>query len=343
MAGVFADSFAHYSFAQIFRKWTYSQSFSGQLMSGRDGRQGLGISSGSIAVTIPHQDTQIVGLATKYPGNPGGVILYHTHVDQTIIGVKVLRDGTLTYTFLEGFPDQTTLGHSDMALQQGIFYYVESKCVISSSGGKIHVDAELRIDGNPVIVVSGTAATSTIAGSLTLGTATFNGLKLGGAGGPGFNVFNDLYILDGNSGINDGFLGDIVVEALYPNGDVGGQNNWTGSSPHYAQINEHIPDDDTTKLTSNTVGQDENFEWEDIATFAGTIPFVHYLICARKDDAGIRKVQLTGDTAATPVGSAGYLNESYNYYRTVMDQDPLGGDWSVSGFNGHKFGFKVVS
>ena len=335
MAGVFADSFAHYSISQILRKWTYAQSFSASLVSGRDGRTGLNIVSGLLAITIPHQSTYISGVAMLYTNAPGGTIMEHCHVDQTVVQLKLLSDGTLaTYVVdLGGF-----MGSSIKSLHAGIFYYIEMSSTISGGkGAPITAHTIVKVDGETYLDV--TLSYSNI-NFLTLQQATLNGVKLGQAAGGagGTTTYNDFYIVN-TIGINNTFLGDVIIGAIYAIGD--NTNEFSPGLPHFSRINEHIADDDSSTVYSDTVGQYELYTWDTIATFEGTIPFVHYLICARKDKEGLRSIVPIVGGASIEVGGEQFLNQNYLYYKVAMDTDPANGGWTVDVFNNEKFGFKI--
>lgn len=333
MAGVFADSFAHYSFSQILRKWTYATSFNGSLVSGRDGRTGLSIVSGLVTKTVPHQASYISGVAMMYVNAPGGTIMVHTHVNTQVVRLNLLPDGTLAaYIGYISF----LIGNSTNALHANTFYYIEMKSSISGGkGDPITATVVVHVDGEEWINQTQSAGNIN---DLVLQKATMNGVSLGVASFIGGTIYNDLYVCN-TQGANNDFLGDVIIEAIFANGDH--TIEFSPAGVHFSRINEQIADDDSSTVFSNTAGQYDIYDWTDIPTFEGTIPFVHYGICARKDKEGLRSIIPIVAGPSVEVGDEQFLNQDYVYYFVPMDSDPADGGWTVDQFNNEIFGFKI--
>jgi hypothetical protein len=83
----------------------------------------------------------------------------------------------------------------------------------------------------------------------------------------------------------------------------------------------------------------------DLATTAGTIKGVQYLLSARKDDAGARSIAPVARPATTDrVGTTVALGASYSYVREIAELNPEdSAAWEIADINGMKYGVKLIS
>ncbi len=343
MALRFCDSFDHYSDAQLTKKWTTGPSASAITTAGRHGN---GFSSNTLLVkTLDPQSVWTAGFAIK------GLSLANV---SSIYRLQALNITGVLLTFVEVvFNNDSTfslrIGGNVVAVTPPYdisgFHFVECATTLTGTA-TITASSTIRINTETVAVGAGSVghAVSEIAsGGAKANVHAFSAF-FGG-------TIDDLYITDGNGSVNTGYLGDVKIQCIYPNGDNTVQWTAVGSSTatHYVNINEHSPDGDTSYVYSTATGSMELFDWEDIASFSGTIKGVQYSVYARKDEEGARVINLLEGTTGTntltnAVTSKAdlYLNDDYDYHHLALDTSPTTGTgWTVAGFNADRFGFRV--
>lgn len=335
----FVDSFEHYGTADVRSKWTQGFDNFGVVISG--GRNGKGFqvnAGGAVGKTIDNfYSTWIISFAFKCTGETFANQLLSDlrSTGSSIATIQVNADATLS---IRCNGNTRIVDTSTFSLHPNIWYYMEWKTTISGSSD-LQVDSILKIDGD--IKAQGTHATGINQDTLIYPHAAANNFVCDNASGNGATIIDDVYILASSDPDLD-FRGDLAVLAIYPDGDTG-ENNWTpvgGSGDHFERINEHAPDEDTTYLESDTDGQAENFDWEDVPGTVGVIKGYQYSVRARKDNEGFRVIRQTqGDSAAAPDQETDdiYINDSYLYYTYPIDDE-----LSPSDFNARKHGFKVI-
>lgn len=331
MVLVFADSFDHYTTAQALRKWTTAGAHS----IGAGGRFGSGAilaggGGGSSRKTCTNAsgDTIIVGFAYKPGAFATGDRLFY-------IGIGGVAQATITVTptgrvtVLLGAG--AVLVTSSVALSVGVWSYIECKIKLANAGGTV----ELRIDGATV----GTFAGDTQAAA----TATWDEIGWGQtAVACAAGTIDDLVVCDGSGAVNNSFVGDCRVEALYPTG-AGTTTAWTPSAgANWSTVDENPATDDTDYNASSTATQVDTFAASDLTPAAGTVVGVQYVIQARKDDAGSRTVRPVVRTAGADyeVGADLAVPSSYGMLLTPQDVNPATGvAWSIAGVNGAEIGY----
>ena len=145
----------------------------------------------------------------------------------------------------------------------------------------------------------------------------------------------------------NGFLGDVVVHDLLPNGDAGTnqftQVGGTGAG-HYTSVDETPPLGDSSCLTSNTTGQKEIFT---LPTFPVDIVDVLAMgvnILARKSSAGAatyNALMVSGGLEGD--GPAIAPSTSYIGSQTLYTAPPGGGDWTLTTAQNATFGIEIAS
>jgi hypothetical protein len=231
----------------------------------------------------------------------------------------------------------TSLGTYIKPLTLNQWYYLEFKATISDTVGVV----ELKIDGVSVINLS---SQDTRNGA----NATVNEIVL--SNGAQFTVgdIDDIYVVDTSGGAptND-YLGDIRVEALFPNGN-GNTSNLTGSdgnsTDNYLLVDEVTPNDDTDYVESSTVGDKDTYAFGNLTPTTGTVYAVQPCLYAKKTDAGTRKIASIARLSGTEVDSADQtLGASYAYFTDIREAKPGGGVWTITDVNNAEFGVKVVA
>lgn len=348
MSMVFMDGCDHYDQnSTIELKWTVNNGCT-SLPGGRNGRC-ISIGAGFVGKTLQYSQGWVVGFAANFQttvGWGGEAQLYEVfHAGDTRLGwISVETDATITL-----HAGNQVIGNSGMGPDGSTFsfhpvswYYIEIKTNLgSSSEGTVLVDIVVRVNG--VIVVSGSGDSLIPINTLLLNvpSANFHRFSAGGVV-DGTMLLDDLGIATTIGGSVTDFFGDIKLGALFPRQDE--QTDWvpTPSGPSFSCVNEPFPDGDTSYISSFTPGEQDNFDWQPVSTFIGTIVAVHYGVYARKDDEGSRSFQLTcNGLNVGPVFSPG---DTYVYYFFCMDEDPTTGvPWTQDGFNATTFGVNLIS
>ena len=197
---------------------------------------------------------------------------------------------------------------------------------------------------NGVQIMTGSANTQSNLNQLLLQTPTANNHAFLAVGVNGPSLACDfLFIRCDGTGLVNKFAGDVEISAVFPDADITTQWSSTGT-PHYSQINEHIPDGDSSYISSNTAGQVDAFNFQPLSPFTGTVIGIHYLAFARKDDEGSRTFTLLV-SGVEPVGCPAFSpSDDYIYFTFAMDADPdTGAAWTPTSFNSKVFGVKLLS
>lgn len=309
MALVFADSFDHYIDTQSPRKWSFV-SGTPPIITGRT-YSGVQISGGANYRKdfSPDSATVTAGAAYKTRNFSNWILNIQNSSKSYVPAVRATHtgDGRL-YISIDGAPASEVFTSFVMNLNQ--WYYVELSAEVSNapSGTDTYAatSAVCRVNG---ITIGSVTTTSTGSAYKLSGTNSFTyaSLQIMGPGGGNSADYDDLYI----TSPPDGFLGDIKVEILRPNGDHA-TTDWvaTGTSTgtdDYTYVNENTPNDNTNYLLSTASGQVEFLEMSNTPTFTGTIQGIQPIWCASGDGGAGTFTGLlldgtgTGGTATTSV------------------------------------------
>ncbi len=346
MALKFIDSFDHYDTGGITRKWnSLVDPVSIDAGAGRNGTQGLGFHGhgSKISKTFPAQQNWAVGFAAYFPSlGPGGAtpILQWLDAGQQQVVLSVISDGTLVVQS-NGAP--LAGGTSVNALQDGAYYYIEFYVTISKSIPASH--CLVNVNGtNWITVTTGqsTQATSNpSANSLQIGILTNSSTALGAW------TMDDFYACDGTGAINNGFLGDVMIQPLYPN-NIGGSTQWTptGSSDNYANVNDLTADDETTFNQTSVASQSDYYAMDDLSSAPSSIKGIQWNAKLLKTDAStylLHRIIYSGTTVFE--GSVGYTpNTAYQYFTEILELDPnTASAWTFTTINAAQAGVKLVS
>lgn len=339
MALIFCDSFDHYATADLLAKYTLQNSTVTIAASGRFG-SGLVCQGGNgryMARDIPAQTTYIAGFALKFSSslNGTGVMFAFRESGTTHVDLRI-DSGRHLFVTRNG----TSLGSLGLtSLVPNAWYYIEIKVTINDTTGIVVV----KING--VEEINLTSQDTRNAGSGVINQFAIGTVSTNNNFDP---IFDDLYIADatGSSPTND-FLGDVRVEALFPNGN-GNSSQFTGSdgnsTDNYLLVDETTPNGDTDYVEDLTVGDKDTYTFTNLTPTSGTVYGVQIIPSAKKTDAGTRQITNVARLSTTEVDSASAYNLStaYQYYPEIREAKPGGGTWSISDVNSAEFGFKVA-
>jgi hypothetical protein len=348
MALLFCDSFDHYDTAHILEKYTAAPGC--QIITG--GRNPA--SSPNNCLEIPAEDgfyylnrpvaastTLIVGVALN-PGSLSGTFngQFLAFLDNANVQlfVQINISGQVLVTELNG----TILASTASGLiAANVYNYIEVQVLFATTA-----------TGSIAIQVNGVAAANV--GSIQTafdGNASANIVSLGQYGmqtgsAPTF-LFDDFYICDGTTTVNNTFLGDVKVALAMPNG-VGRLSQWTRTggttAGNYTAVDEIPPDDDTSYVSSSTVGQVDSYLIGSIGTPAAIVA-VQLVASARKDDSGSRVVALGfGNSTTTNFNAGTSVPNEYTMITRPMNTNPItSASWAPTDLTSAQIGLDVIS
>lgn len=349
MALLFCDSFDHYASATMAGKWSQ-----GTIVTGADG---VNIATGRFGSGFNVTMSNVTPGASTYAGRQidgmsattviaGFAYFWVTQTTHDTI-IFALREGTTNHLEIRRNSAQqlyvsrngTQIAIGSAALSPSVWHYVELKAIINSSTGL----AQLRINGVQVATFSGNTRNG--------GSGVVNAVMIGP--GPSTSIpgtlnytLDDLYICDDTGAApNNTFLGDIRVEALFPNGN-GNSSQWVGSdadsTDNYLLVDE-TPASTADYVGSSTVGDKDTYNYTSITPLVGTIHGAQIIPYAAKTDAGTRTiVNVARSGSSESDSSSRTLTTTALYYPTISELNPATGlAWTVTEINAAEFGTKV--
>lgn len=310
-------------------------------------------------------DNANVQLRTKNLGNKANAIV---GCNLKWIGAGANNAETLLFRFLDGTNEQislywltdglgyfkfrvkrgsTTIGTTTNSWNPIFWLLLEFKVVLDTNGADGSV--EILVNGVSELLVQNIDTTN-------FASLVWNRLLISGTA-PFSNVFSidDVYLIDLSGGTNNTYLGEIVVEAVTPNGN-GNRNQWdTGPTPgggnHYTFVQDGTIDDDATYLFVWNSDDDkvELFAMTDMAVMVNPVYGVLLEYDMRMDNPGASDHFSTifrsgGGSEAT--GSTQTINTSASYVRfiDILEQDPVAAAaWTVANLNAMQMGIKSLA
>jgi len=334
----FIDGCNHYATADITKKWNAAPTATVNSAGGRFGGNGLRVhdvlNGGYLRKTLNAQPTWICGfgiIPTAFPSTNTPIFqLLDQGANQ--IELRCYSDGTLSLT-RNGAP--LSGGLSTFALQIGAWYFIEVKVTIANA--ILAGTCQVRVNNELVIDV--------VAGQDTQETANATANSVQFAGLVPNTTFDDFYICDGTGLINIDFLGDSRIYEMLPNG-AGDQTDFgvVGAVNNWAAVDEIPPDDDATYVFSQTPGQRDLYNLQDLV-LTGTIKGIQTCLDARKDDCGARTIAATIKTGGTIYdGVAVVPATSYLMFTETREVNPFTAlAWTPADLIALQAGVKLVS
>lgn len=294
---------------------------------GQGGRGSLGKIVGGT------EDTMITGFAFKPDGDSNGAWIAGFY-EGTTNHIDLRESGgnpkTLAIT-----RNGTTLESETDAIVLGRWHYIEMKVTIGDAGSW-----EVRING--VTIMSGSGDTK------NGGTGYVDRVWLGPHTGTEENYdldFDDWYVCDDTGSVNNNFLGDMRVVALYPDG-AGTTTQWDPSAgSNWQNVDETPVDGDTTYNSTNVPNELDLYTLTNLPETANTIHGIRQIVRHRKAEAGtkfIRQLIRTGSTNYE--GPDLTVGDAYDYDSQLRETNPnTAVAWTESNINtGLEAGVKVL-
>lgn len=241
-------------------------------------------------------------------------------------GIDVYRGGTFGDVLLDVSPVNVVPANT--------WVYIETKVVLADAGGSVVV----RVNGAQVINFSGDTRNG--GADPTIDRVAW-GTETGDADG---YFMDDLYICNGAGAVNNDFLGDCKIYAVYPDGNGNysqGVNSAATSVNNYSYVDEN-PDPNTSDYVAfATTGDKDTYTFGDIP--GGTIFGVQQAMYAAKSDSGSRTMRniqrIAGVDYSSAVDQALSSTPAYAGKFDLMEVSPATSvAWTVSEVNGAEFG-----
>lgn len=361
--GIYVTSSAGASQRSLYKRWNGIGIGSGSLAvvpaTGHRGNPALFIPfGGAIYKTLSHQQTFTVGFRlnmSSVAGVGGGDLIQFQNVDRIMCTLKVNADGSiLVYANNDVSKVICTTG---VAIIANTDCYLELQSTISGTSN-VNVSGHVKVyDATDTLVANASGNVNT--GVSTNALATLTGLfgmdvvpffaavynrigLLAGCVTNGQSYISDFYLNTSAGTTNLGFLGPVAIDAYpLPNGD-GATLGWTPKSGgvHYTQINELPSDEGTTYVEAASAPLTDTYNWQDIASFVGTVKTVQVSFDGYSTDEGFCAVQsVVGNTGSEAQSDPLALPGSYLYRHYAFDLDPATGlAWTWPTFNAKQFG-----
>jgi hypothetical protein len=360
MALLFCDSFDHY--VNLGDKYdtvtvaTDGASLTIESGAAREsGGQGLAVRGGSIGSmsinkVFPATSKVTVGFAFQAVQANASLPLFSLNDDTNqqiyalVLTTGQIQIGYNPFVQSNEFIHGTTWGTSSSAVPfGGTWNFLEFQIVMGTAGTGNNGSIIVRINGITVLSLSGldTAFDN---------TPSVNNITIGypygfPSSGDGYNI-DDLYVCDGNGTVNNTFLGDVHVVALYPTGP-GESTQWTptGAAANWECVDDVPPNDGTTFISTSTVGAKDMYTLGSLPN-QGTIHGIMVSSYSTKDQPGGRtlthnvKDTISGNEIASGQVAPG---TSFHFLTTPFDLDPSGNNWSFSEVNAMQAGVEVAS
>jgi hypothetical protein len=285
------------------------------------------------------EDTVITGFAFRPVTNSNGTSQFMALYEGTTLHVDLrISTGAGSYD-LSATMNGTPLGSTvTAAFTDNVWHYVEVKCLIHDTAGTL----EVRING---VAVLNLTSQDTKNG----GTGFIDRIQLGVTANPANGNdydfdYDDWYICDDTGSLNNNFLGDIRVAALFPSG-AGTTTQWTPSAgSNFQNLEEVGPDGDTTYNSETTASDIDLFAMDNLPTNATTVAGIKEIAYHRKDDAGVRTLRHVVRTGATNYeGSDISVSDSYTYTGVALRETNPNTTvaWTQSDVDGLEAGYKL--
>ena len=221
---------------------------------------------------------------------------------------------------------------------RGVLHHFEMKTFINDTTGTV----EVKIDGTTVVNF-GTGDTRN-GGAV----GTIDRISMGANSGTPLRIDN-LVIMDDQGGLNDDFIGDVVIEARVPDGN-GNYSQWDGSDgnqvDNYLQVDEGPPHDgDTTYNNAQVAAEKDTYTVEDLVATTGSVLAVQGGIIARHEGAGGTLRQMLRRSSTDQFGSAVTPGSGFTYHNELWEEDPNAGPgaWTITNVDATEFGVDLVS
>jgi hypothetical protein len=340
---VFIEGFDYYaSVANLATNWTLNSASGATIPAGRFAGQAFRHSGNSQRLTsrsIPGTNALTLGVAIRFedPDNVSGnhpFLSFMTAAAAAQFQIGINTSGQV-FIRLGSTTIIATSALGEPVFEAGVWYYLEVEAFVHDTTGFVRVYRD-----GVLLVEADNQDTRGQAGSDLVELIRFIGNNGGGTSdGPNVWSIDDIYVLDDSTR-----LGQCRVSTLLPNADTA-DADWTplGAGSHFAEVDDD--NGDTSYIASDTAGDLDMFDTEDLAFTPETVHAVQLSWRARKDDAATREVRSRiRSNSAMADGATRTLTSSYLYYHDVFEQDPdAAGPWTGAAVAAMQIGVETVT
>ena len=314
-------------------KWTNGNGANNNDLTGTKARTGIGCGvidgvlapSYALGATVGPIYQGAAMMVTNING--GGKPCSFRQGGNIVCSLNINSDGSVNIRSSGGFSSPNSAPN---LVQNNTYAYFELSCSLS---GNV-VTATARVNGFVVL----TGVTYSVGGS-----TNFDSVYPEGPGGGATGYIDDLYICDGTGGVNNGFLGAVRIYSGTPVADST-PLDWTTSTgtTHYVLVNEIPPDNGTTFVSDNVVGdQDQYLHATGSPPVGDKILAVQHCIDLNLAESGSR--QVSSCINGTPHGAA-TITTTFHIYTQPYDVNPVTGtSWKIADFATLPIGVDVTA
>lgn len=324
------ESFDTYDTGKYTGKWS---SMAGTIGAwGREGTNGIKHTTSMYGTTpISNKKTIIFGIAMKLSTTKSWSLIEFK--DAGIVQMGLYTDGSNQILVKRGTTIIYSTGYS---IPTNTWIYLEFKATIDNSSGSW----EVRVNGDSKGSQSGTDTQQT--GNAYITSVMVSMFGIGGS----THWLDDIYIFDDSGSFNNDFVGDVHVEAIFPDG-AGYLTQWAGfpvdGDANWEKVDDSSPDDDASFVATSGVGNIDSYDFGSLVTLSGSVYCLQVNAWAKKDDVGSRTLNaITRPLATTYSGDVPIsLGNTYGYNIFVFETNPeTAGYWTIAEINASEFGVK---
>lgn len=310
----------------------------------------------SLSSTSPEHDTWIIGFAFKCDesssaGSPtdtqftGFELISNTDVSPTEqVSLQLVRDDVFIYHWAlkRGNQLSSTVIATSSKFWAQRWYYFELKVKVDPSAGTY----ELRQDG--VDIMSGTGANTAASGDAGMDSVKIH-MDADFENGLVYYQMDDIYILDTLGSYNNDFLGDCMIDAIYPNAD-GDVSDWVPGTgvTHYNLVDDSTTTQDGTDIVSSDNTDDVDlYEYGTPTWVLDNIRGIQICTCHNMQSSGSRTfVHAMRDISNNDNLGPTTITSSSGTWSTdceIIEKEPQGSAaWTLSDLTDYQFGMKVT-
>jgi hypothetical protein len=334
MALLFMDGFSHYS--SLLFKWnTISGSPTINASAGRIYGGAL-VSVGSQFITRTSNEKYqelIIGFAHKPVTNLANAVL---------IALRNSLQGATNYINIDWDTSNTRylyrLGTNTVGISEpivlGEWYHLQLKIRVDNITGSY----EFRLNNATEVSATNVDTQPSSTPTNYIDTILF------GSQNTGTHHFDDFYLCDTSGSINNDFLGDVVVETIFPNANGTKTQFSPSTGTNFENVDDVTHDSDATYNSSSTLNNADTFDFPSLATSGGTVFGIQTNLVARKAAVGIRKMSdvIISNTNEYD-GNETALGANYANISQIHEVNPdTSSAWTISGINSAEFGYKIT-
>lgn len=305
------------NYADLLLLESYDYSGAGTAGAGRGGSYG----NPGYSRTLPSSPSVVyAGTAIQSVGEgPYAYViqLQRSDFDSHRIEAIILGDGRVMVTG-NGTPQLSSRIISDPIFNGGVgasWFFVEVIAIHLNAADNLGQTA-MTVRVNEVVVAQ---TVFTNVKTAPAGKSGWNTI-FGGRGGGTTPWFDDLYVS------LDSYFGDGRVKCLYPASDAT-PNEWTalGGGAHYAEVDEHSPDNDTSYLNTLDTNKTERFGL-DAPVDADEVQGIQLVARAYSEDTGKCRFQVDVDGTMFEYDNDFEPVLAWGYFKQPFRCDPNDGE-----------------